>query len=45
VGDPAKARTRLGWKPELSFEELVALLVDAELERLSRERQPEESAR
>jgi GDPmannose 4,6-dehydratase len=45
VGDPAKARTRLGWKPEVSFEELVALLVDAELERLSRERQPEESAR
>ena len=45
VGDPTKARTRLGWKPELSFEELVALLVDAELERLSRERQPEESAR
>jgi GDPmannose 4,6-dehydratase len=45
VGDPAKARRRLGWKPEMSFEELVALLVDAELERLSRERQPEESAR
>jgi GDPmannose 4,6-dehydratase len=45
VGDPAKARRRLGWKPEVSFEELVALLVDAELERLSRERQPEESAR
>jgi GDPmannose 4,6-dehydratase len=45
VGDPAKARRRLGWKPELSFEELVALLVDSELERLSRERQPEESAR
>ena len=45
VGDPAKARTRLAWKPEVPFEELVALLVDAELERLSRERQPEESAR
>jgi len=45
VGDPTKARDRLGWKPEVSFEELVALLVDAELERLGRERQPEESAR
>ena len=28
VGDPAKARMRLGWTPEVSFEELVALLVD-----------------
>jgi GDPmannose 4,6-dehydratase len=45
VGDPAKARDRLGWKPEVSFQELVALLVDAELERLGRNRQPEESAR
>jgi GDPmannose 4,6-dehydratase len=45
VGDPAKARERLGWRPEFSFEELVALLVDAQLEELGRERQPEESSR
>jgi GDPmannose 4,6-dehydratase len=45
VGDPSKARAQLGWSPEVSFEELVALLVDAELERLGRERQPEESSR
>ena len=45
VGDPSKARERLGWSPEVSFEELVALLVDAELERLGRELQPEESSR
>jgi GDPmannose 4,6-dehydratase len=45
VGDPAKARERLGWTPEVSFEELVSLLVDAELERLGRELQPEESSR
>jgi GDPmannose 4,6-dehydratase len=45
VGDPAKARARLGWSPEVSFEELVALLVEAELERLGRERQPEASSR
>jgi GDPmannose 4,6-dehydratase len=45
VGDPTKARERLGWKPEVSFDELVALLVDAELDRLGRRRQPEESAR
>ena len=34
VGDAAKARERLGWAPTLAFEELVARLVDAELERL-----------
>jgi GDPmannose 4,6-dehydratase len=39
VGDPTKARERLGWKPTVSFEELVSLLVDAELERLRREPQ------
>ncbi len=44
VGDSTKARERLGWEPAVSFEELVALLVDAELERLG-ERQAEESSR
>jgi GDPmannose 4,6-dehydratase len=29
VGDPSKARERLGWAPSVSFEELVGLLVDA----------------
>jgi GDPmannose 4,6-dehydratase len=28
LGDPAKARERLGWKPTTSFEELVDLMVD-----------------
>ena len=45
VGDPSEARDRLGWSPEVSFEELVAMLVDAELERLAREPQREESSR
>lgn len=31
VGDASKARERLGWKPTVSFDELVALLVDAAL--------------
>jgi GDPmannose 4,6-dehydratase len=44
VGDPSKAREQLGWEPEVSFEELVHLLVDAELERLER-RQEEASSR
>jgi len=38
-GDPARARTRLGWQPEVSFDALVRLLVDAELEHLQA-RQP-----
>jgi GDPmannose 4,6-dehydratase len=29
VGDASKARERLGWAPSVTFEELVALLVDA----------------
>jgi GDPmannose 4,6-dehydratase len=29
VGDATKARTQLGWEPSVTFEELVALLVDA----------------
>jgi GDPmannose 4,6-dehydratase len=34
VGDPAHARTRLGWEPTVDFDGLVRLLVDAELDRL-----------
>jgi GDPmannose 4,6-dehydratase len=37
VGNPAKARERLGWTPSVEFEALVGLLVEAELERLSRQ--------
>jgi GDPmannose 4,6-dehydratase len=29
VGDASKAREQLGWKPSVTFDELVALLVDA----------------
>tara|TARA_Y100000590_G_scaffold454451_1_gene601295 strand:+ start:1471 stop:2487 length:1017 start_codon:yes stop_codon:yes gene_type:complete len=31
VGDPSKARQQLGWAPGVSFEQLVALMVDADL--------------
>jgi GDPmannose 4,6-dehydratase len=34
IGNPAKAREKLGWKPEVSFERLVQMMVDADLERL-----------
>jgi GDPmannose 4,6-dehydratase len=33
--DPSKARAKLGWKPEASFDELVDMMVDADLKRLS----------
>jgi len=36
VGDAAKARRKLGWEPTVSFEELVRLMVDADLELLQR---------
>ena len=31
VGDPSKAATKLGWKPEVSFEQLVTMMVDSDL--------------
>jgi GDPmannose 4,6-dehydratase len=33
--DPSKGRRELGWSPRVSFPELVAMMVDADLERLS----------
>jgi GDPmannose 4,6-dehydratase len=35
VGDASKARAELGWEPKTSFPDLVELMVDADLERLS----------
>jgi GDPmannose 4,6-dehydratase len=34
VGNPAKARSQLGWQPEINFTQLVHLLVDADLHTL-----------
>jgi GDPmannose 4,6-dehydratase len=36
VGDASKARAKLGWEPRTSFEELIRLMVDADLELLAR---------
>ena len=38
VGDPTHARTLLGWEPEHSFEDTIAEMVDADVERLRRGR-------
>jgi GDPmannose 4,6-dehydratase len=35
IGDPAKAKAALGWEPRVTFEGLVGMMVDADLERLA----------
>lgn len=35
-GDATKAREKLGWEPEVSFEELVKMMVEADLEGLQK---------
>jgi len=34
LGDPGKARERLGWEPKVRFEELVRIMVDADVAEL-----------
>jgi GDPmannose 4,6-dehydratase len=38
IGDPSKARSKLGWRHKVSFEELVAEMVDADLKNVASER-------
>jgi GDPmannose 4,6-dehydratase len=45
VGDASKARATLGWEPRVSFEELVRLMVDADLERVALQAEPHTSSR
>lgn len=45
IGDPTKARKQLGWKPEVGFEDLVNMMVKADLERLKGEPSPDFKAR
>ena len=37
VGDPSRARTRLGWEPEVSFKDLVTMMVENDLALLAAE--------
>jgi GDPmannose 4,6-dehydratase len=41
VGDASKARRELGWEPKVSFQQLVEMMVDADIERLSSESEPQ----
>ena len=36
IGDPAKAKAKLGWQPEVSFDKLVSMMVEHDLEYESR---------
>ena len=33
LGNPAKAKQKLGWQPKVSFEQLVTMMVDADMDR------------
>ncbi|MDZ4723241.1 MAG: GDP-mannose 4,6-dehydratase [candidate division Zixibacteria bacterium] len=35
LGDPSQARKKLGWEPKVSFTQLVTMMVDADMKRLS----------
>ncbi len=37
LGNSTKARQRLGWQPEVPFEEMIRMMVDADLTRLRKE--------
>jgi GDPmannose 4,6-dehydratase len=38
LGDPTKAKVKLGWEPKVTFEGLVNMMVDADLELAEREK-------
>lgn len=35
IGDPSKAKRQLGWEPKLTFQQMIHMMVDADIERLS----------
>ena len=38
ISNPSKARSILGWEPAVTFQELVTMMVDADMKRLSQKR-------
>jgi GDPmannose 4,6-dehydratase len=38
ISHPAKARAKLGWEPSVTFNDLVTMMVDADMERLNQKR-------
>ncbi len=45
IGDPKKAKTKLGWKPEVGFEQLIEMMVKADLARLQGQSIPDFKAK
>ena len=45
IGSPEKAWKQLGWKPEVTFAQLVTMMVAADLERLSKTATPDQQPR
>jgi GDPmannose 4,6-dehydratase len=45
IGDPSKARAKLGWSPQVTFEQLVERMVQADLARLQGQPVPDFKAR
>ena len=37
LGNPAKAKSELGWEPQVTFEQLVTMMVEEDLKRVERE--------
>jgi GDPmannose 4,6-dehydratase len=37
IGDPTKARQKLGWRPKVTFRELIKMMVDADLNESAKE--------
>ena len=37
LGSPEKAKTKLGWQPKTNLEQLIAMMVDADIRRVSKE--------
>jgi len=45
IGDPGKAKRQLGWEPEVTFSNLVKMMVDADMERLTKTSTPDQRVR
>lgn len=37
IGDPSKAGTKLGWEPQVTFEQLIQMMVESDLKQLKEE--------
>lgn len=38
LGNPQKTKEKLGWEPDVSFEKLIQMMIDSDLQKVSAER-------